>query len=281
MNCAKCNSDDLIKKGFHRSKQRYGCKQCGRKFVRSKQHILEELRIMGIAIGLYYDGLSFRKVRIHLRIVHNYFVSKTTIWIWVLKYGALARKFLRKYKPKLSSLWHADEMVLVYKNRRQWYWDVIDNKTKFLVSGFLTKFRSGRGATRLFREARLMGGYPKTLITDGFSAYSVAVRQGFKQRKNPFSKIPKVLHIGLAKFEAPTNNNIIERFQGTLRERYKVMRGLKTIQTANKILDGFYVHYNFIRPHESLGDKTPAEAAGINLGLQNNWTSLMQLICFG
>ncbi len=65
------------------------------------------------------------------------------------------------------------------------------------------------------------------------------------------------------------NTNLIERFHGTLKARIKVMRGLKKPETALEILDGWLVHYNFFRPHESLGDTTPAEKAGIKFPFKN------------
>ncbi|MFC1946572.1 integrase core domain-containing protein [Chloroflexota bacterium] len=42
------------------------------------------------------------------------------------------------------------------------------------------------------------------------------------------------------------------------------MRGLKNTESANEFIQGFLVHYNYIRPHTSLNDRTPAEVAGIN-----------------
>jgi len=37
------------------------------------------------------------------------------------------------------------------------------------------------------------------------------------------------------------------------------------------------VFYNFIRPHESLKGKTPAEAVGLDLGLKHKWHELIEL----
>jgi transposase InsO family protein len=37
------------------------------------------------------------------------------------------------------------------------------------------------------------------------------------------------------------------------------------------MLKGWFVHYNFLRPHSSLKGKTPAEAAGIKLDITNRW----------
>jgi len=49
----------------------------------------------------------------------------------------------------------------------------------------------------------------------------------------------------------------------SLQQRTKVMRGLKNIETAIDFVNGWLVHYNFFRPHESLNDRTPANKAGI------------------
>jgi len=71
------------------------------------------------------------------------------------------------------------------------------------------------------------------------------------------------------------NNNRMERYHGTFKERNKVMRGMKKTNTV--ILDGQRVYYNHIRPHQALNGKTPAQAAGLELDLgTNKWKSLIQ-----
>jgi len=65
------------------------------------------------------------------------------------------------------------------------------------------------------------------------------------------------------------NTNLIERFHSTLKERTKVMRGLHTLKSARRFLDGWLVHYNFFRPHTSLQDRTPAQVAGIRFPFRN------------
>jgi len=64
---------------------------------------------------------------------------------------------------------------------------------------------------------------------------------------------------------------------GTFRERDKVLRGLKKEETAKVIAEGFRAYYNFLRPHQALESKTPAEKANINPDLgRNRWLSLIQ-----
>jgi transposase InsO family protein len=66
------------------------------------------------------------------------------------------------------------------------------------------------------------------------------------------------------------NNNKIERAQSTIRERSKVMRGMQNNGTAEDLIAGFKAYYNFVRPHQGLEGKTPAEVANLDLGLGEN-----------
>lgn len=70
---------------------------------------------------------------------------------------------------------------------------------------------------------------------------------------------------------------MVERLNGTVRERNKVMRGLKDKGTASTIMDGQRIYYNFMRPHMALSGKTPAEKAKLNLKLEGNkWLNLIK-----
>jgi hypothetical protein len=48
------------------------------------------------------------------------------------------------------------------------------------------------------------------------------------------------------------------------------MRGLNTAKKSQELVDAMRIHYNFIRPHQAIGNQTPAEAADINLRLGEN-----------
>ena len=70
------------------------------------------------------------------------------------------------------------------------------------------------------------------------------------------------------------NNNKMERLNGEIRDREKVMRGLKKVETP--IIPGYQIYHNYLRPHEALEGKTPADACGIEVQGENKWITLIQ-----
>ena len=111
---------------------------------------------------------------------------------------------------------------------------------------------------------------PKTLITDGLPAYRDAYMKEWWTKK----KETRTAHISHIRIQGDKNNNKMERMNGEIRDREKVMRGLKIKETP--ILKGYQLYHNYIRPHEALGGKTPAEACGIKVEGENKWLTLIQ-----
>ena len=85
---------------------------------------------------------------------------------------------------------------------------------------------------------------------------------------------PRTKHISHIKVQGDMNNNKMERFNGEVRDREKVMRGLKKDDTP--ILKGYQILHNYIREHEGLEGRTPAEACGITVEGKNKWKTLIQ-----
>jgi hypothetical protein len=70
------------------------------------------------------------------------------------------------------------------------------------------------------------------------------------------------------------HNNRMERMNGEIRNREKVMRTLK--KPDSPILSGYQIYHNYTRPHEALEGKTPAEVAGIEVKGKDKWLTLIQ-----
>jgi hypothetical protein len=85
--------------------------------------------------------------------------------------------------------------------------------------------------------------------------------------------------IACKKYNLEHNNNPIERYNGKIKDRIKNIRGgFGSFQGAKAFLDLRKIVYNFVNPHQELGEKTPAEIAEIILPLKRN--KLLSLIKF-
>ncbi|MGA2789710.1 MAG: hypothetical protein ABSF00_02960 [Candidatus Bathyarchaeia archaeon] len=66
----------------------------------------------------------------------------------------------------------------------------------------------------------------------------------------------------------------MERMNGEIRDRERVTRTLE--KTDTPILKGMQIFHNYVRPHEALDGKTPAETAGIKVKGDNKWLTIIQ-----
>jgi hypothetical protein len=66
----------------------------------------------------------------------------------------------------------------------------------------------------------------------------------------------------------------MERFNGEVGDREKVVRGVK--KSDSPLLTGYQIYHNYVRPHTALEGKTPAEKAGITLKGSDKWLTLIQ-----
>ena len=87
-----------------------------------------------------------------------------------------------------------------------------------------------------------------------------------------FYRIAKLVHgvpIACRQYGLRFNNNPIERHNQDIKQRYKTMRHFKSFVSAEAFLSLRRAVYNHVRTHSTL-KRTPAEAAGIELGLGRN-----------
>jgi transposase-like protein len=206
------------------------------------------------ALDMYYEGMSLNAIRRHLEQMYHNYPSDSSVYDWITKFSEIAIKEAERHKPNVGDVWVADETVLKIEGKNTWFWDIIDAKTRFLLASHISTVRTTRDARKLMEKAAERAGKtPQIVLTDKLRAYLDGVELAFGSETK---------HIPTKPFTVQQNTNLIERFHGTLKDRTKVMRGLKSRESAKLLTDGWLVHYDFFRPHETLG-KTPAEAAGL------------------
>jgi len=104
--------------------------------------------------------------------------------------------------------------------------------------------------------------------------------KGYKKYFYNVAEIDHGVPIACRKYGYEHNNNVAERDNQRVKQRYKVMRNFLYIKSANVILDFLDIYYNFVDEvklkREKKG-KTPAQRAGIELNLGKKY-KLLRLI---
>ncbi|MGH9879577.1 MAG: IS6 family transposase, partial [Nitrososphaerales archaeon] len=262
--------------------QVYQCKKCTHRFFNNGQlnRMKVKKHVVVAALNLYFDGLSVRKTQKQLDQLLGEQVNSSTIYRWLVKYSALVSQFCEsEMNPQTSRRWHEDEtMITVRKGgvttadgekNHAWFWEMIDEETRFLVASHLSGERTIDETTKIFEKSvKVTKERPITVYVDGSNAYDRAFNKVFwtiHKSGRPYL----MKRVGI---KARETNNIVERLHGTLKDRLKPMRGLKSEKTAKILLDGYVINYNYIRKHQAIR-KTPAQAAGIDI--TNGWSELI------
>jgi len=263
--CKLCGSANTIKYGKYKGVQRYYCQDCKSKFKDDDTlyHMKTPANQVSSALNMFYEGMSIKAIARNLKQEYGNMPSTATIYEWIQKYTQYATDSIIGYKPKkIGNNWIADETVIEIDGQNVWLWDIIDDKTRFLLATRISQSRTTRDAQILYdRAVKTAGKEPSKVITDKLASY-LDVRYGKDTE-----------HIQSSPFAVEDNTQMIERFHETLKQRTKVMRGLKNMESAHDFINGWLVHYNYIRPHTSLNDRTPAEVAGITYPYKN-WADI-------
>jgi transposase-like protein len=287
--CLSCGAKQLIKSGLRKNKygdvQRYKCQSCGFRFTVNLgfQKMKNSPKIITLIMDLYVKGISTRKIVQHLHDFYDLKVDHSTIVRYVQKYTQIIKEFVDEaVTPNLkNTIFHMDETLVNVKNTEKmgkgfysYAWTVMDSHTRFLLACEISKHRTASDGVRTLQKAQdLAGCKPMAVITDSYQGYSQIVKDVFYTREKP-----RPIHIQTKAIAHGMDNVRIERQFGELKDRTKVMRGLGNDKGAQTYADLHRINHNFVKPHMSLNNKTPAQVAGINLPLgENKWLDLIKI----
>ncbi len=284
--CPICKSPNVVKWGNRKTQygevQRYSCHVCNHTFVVDKGfcRMKHNPKIVTLTLDLYFKGISQRKIVDHIKQFYDTIVTQPTILRWIRKYLKLLARYAEKYKAEVGNIWHSDETTVFIKKEDekryyQWIWNVMDAKTRYLLACQVTEERFTTDARKALIQAKQTANRrPDAIVTDGLQAYKDAIKHEFYDPAEPIANP----HMRLKDFETKPNNNILERLNGTFRERTKVLRSLDSDIGAQEFVTGMQIYYNYIRPHQGICGLTPAQMANIPIDLMGNrWEKMIGL----
>ena len=259
-------------------KQRYRCKLCKKTFVAENdfKKFKGDAKIIVTVIDLYFKGVSLRKIQDHISQFYGLKVGHVTLYNWIRRFTKVMNDYVQNFKPQVSGMWHTDEQMVRLKKKEKWAycWNIVDSETRFLIANNITKGRYVAEARQVFRKAKDdQFVQPDIIVTDGLQSYKRAIRKEYA-----FWQFPRTKHIHNAGIKKDPNNNRVERFHNSFRERDKIIRGFQNNETAQRWVDAYRLYYNFIRPHQTFNGLTPSEMAGIKLETgDNRWLGLLRM----
>jgi len=266
--CKHCGSvAGVVRFGTYKGEQIFWCKNCRKRFLNNDAVFGMRTPVgqVGLALTKFYNGTSLSKIRDEIDLQFHTRPSDGTIYPWIQRWTKVAVDKTKELRPNVGDEWLADETVLQIGGKNVWFWDVMDSKTRFLLASHMSVTRSSRDAQALMEDAaKRAGKVPSVVITDKLLAYVDGIERAFGS---------DTAHIQSQGFTVQPNTNLIERLHGSIKDRTKIMRGLKTIPSAYLFMDGWVCHYNYFRTHDTLG-KTPAEEAGIVVCPYKNWVDV-------
>jgi hypothetical protein len=135
----------------------------------------------------------------------------------------------------------------------------VDDHSRFCVVARLMPRATARRVCAAFSEALRRYGLPEEVLTDNGKVFTA--RFGPRDAETLFDRICRENGIThrLTAVRSPTTTGKVERFHKTLRDELFSKHTFTTIEQAQRALDAFVEEYNALRPHQSLGERTPAE----------------------
>ena len=269
--CKYCDSGNIVKRGKRKNKngerQLFKCQDCKRTFTANFG--FEKMRYDPIlitrALQMYYSGMSVRDIADCFE-QEEIDVSYRSVYNWVDKYSKMTSKYLNGIVPRVGDWFRADEVWVKINGKRNYLFASMDDDTRYWLASDVAATKFQHNADNLLSLTKLQTGKkPRIFITDGLQAYMKSSKKVFGKDTN------HVRHIHL---KGDMNNNKMERLNGTIRDREKVFRGLKKMDTP--IIDGMRVYYNFTKKHGALKGKTPAQASLIEVDGKNKWKTIIQ-----
>lgn len=247
------------------------CKDCGRRFSFNigfeRMHATPQM--ITSAMQLYFTGESFRNVQKFLKL-QGVKMSHVAIYKWIKKYVDLMKSYLDKITPNVADSWRADELFVKVRGNPKYLFALMDDQTRFWIAQQITDTKNTSDIRPLLRSAKeIAQKRPNTFITDGARNFHDAFKREFATHR-----LPSTRHISHIRLQCDRNNNKAKRLNGEVRDREKVMRGLKIQNTS--VLPGYQIYHNYFRPHEALNGKTPAEKCGIVIEGVDKWKTVIE-----
>jgi transposase InsO family protein len=168
-------------------------------------------------------------------------------------------KALKRFEREVSNdLWQIDATRVRLSNRRTaWVLDAIDDHSRYLLAAVAAWSPTGEAAWDCFELAASRYGLPRQVLSDNALSFTGRLHRVEVE----FERSLKELGVSLINSGPyhPETLGKLERFHKTLKAWLADEGPPYDLDHLQELLDGFRHHYNRERPHQGIGNLTPAE----------------------
>lgn len=247
--------------------------------------IHNDMNIFALILTLHISyAITARKTAHMLKNIWNISVSHQTVLNYVQAAAYYCHKFNLKNKGDIDSINAGDETYIKVKGVWHYVWMFISSASKKISAYHFSDNRGPKAAiTTMLETVRTIDDNQDiTLVTDGNPSYQAGLH--FINLNNQKLKLTLKKVIGLQDLDSESEEfrpykQMIERLNRTYKYHVQSQNGFASINGAVAKLVLFVTHYNFLRPHKTLGYRTPIqhpELNGFDL-IQNKWIRIISL----
>ena len=260
MICPKCKSNNFKRNGWlSGAKQRYKCRDCGKRFCETTGELLHRHRIPSqiIRVSVFFHlFIPARTVQIFVRFLFGCRISKDTICSWTKKF----LKQMPEIKPMINEyqdikIRHTDEKQIKIHGKKAWWWNTTDHQGNGLTSS-VSLDRSLVSAKNHMKKHKHAESKIDIMVTDKLQSYIKSMRLfGRKCRhvKRGLAEMPvqyggKMLYLSnlpVERLHSKIDYYINAKFRGSFTNIESADRWRKAFTFADCLQKSFALHKSF------------------------------------
>ncbi len=268
---AVCRCRGISRSSFYRYRQRYlaegidGLQARPRRPLTSPGRIDPRLEQVICAPRNEHPRWGARRIRAELARTGVHLPAVSTIHQTLKRNHLVAPQPPRRRPAKkrferavANDLWQIDAtQVQLAGGERVWVVDIVDDHARYLLAAHACLALGGEAVWACFVAASAAYGLPRQLLSDNgtyFTGRLHGVEVAFERRLHEIG-----VELICAAPAHPQTLGKLERFHHTLKEWLHDEGPAGDLEQLQTLLDRFRTHDNEQRPHQGIGDLTPAE----------------------
>lgn len=270
-----CRRYGISRQTYYRYRQRYladglaGLEDRSRRPLHPANQIPADLEVRIVEMRKDHPRWGARRIRTELTragvdppavsTVHQVLVRNGLVAARPPRRGKATKRFEREIA---NDLWQIDATrVLLVDDTEVWVVNVLDDHSRYLLAALAGPAATGDLAWDAFEIAASRFGLPRQVLSDNGLIFTGRLH-GTEVAFEVSLKDLGVELINSAPYHPQTLGKL-ERFHRTMKEWLHDEGPPETLEHLQELLDGFRFHYNRRRPHQGIGDVTPAERYGV------------------